>query len=148
MDAIEMRFSASRKILHKFFWVLLQKFLFGAEKLNFSWIRIWKTFPSYPKYFPNGKQAANFFNKLQQVWLQHLKKKKRNTKGHLSNTNDNGNNDEKNVYKHGWEYSGWESSGWEFSGGNSLGENLMGGSFPGVNFPVGNFPDTISIVRK
>ena len=146
MDAIEKMFSASRKILHKFFGVL-QKFIFSAEKLNFSWIRIWKTFPSYPKYFPNGKQAANFFNKLQQVWLQHFFKK-RNTKSLLSNTNDNGDNDEKNVYKHGWEYSGWESSGWEFSGGNSLGENLMGWSFPGVNFPGGNFPDTISIVRK
>ena len=118
-------------------------------KLNISWIRIWKKFPSYPKHFPNGKQAANNtqIHRNKSDFSIFFKKEIQNSL--LSNTNDNGDNDEnKNVYKDGWEYSGWEFSGWEFSGGTSPGENLMGGNFPGVNFPVGNFPDTIFIIRK
>ena len=98
-------------------------------KLNISWIKIWKTW--YPKHFPNGRQATNFFNTTQQVWVQRFFKKEIQNV-HVSNINDNGDNNEKTKCLKAWvgifwvaiflvrifqgEFSTVELDRWNFSG--------------------------------
>ena len=74
----------------------------------------------------------------------------------LSNTNDDGDNNEKTknlktrvaIFKNmGGNIPGGNFLGGHFPGGNFPGGSLMGGNFPSGNFPGGSFPDTVHILR-
>ena len=68
----------------------------------------------------------------------------------LSNTDDNGDNDEKTKNLK-TRVGMFKRLGGNIQGGNFLGGNFPGGNFPrgslmGGNFPGGSFPDTLLIV--
>ena len=74
----------------------------------------------------------------------------------LSNTNDDGDNNEKTknlktrvgIFKNmGGNIPGGNFLGGHFPLGNFPGGSLMGGNFPSGNFPGGSFPDTVHILR-
>ena len=62
-------------------------------KLNISWMKIWKTFLSYPKHFLSSRQAANFF--LIYRIKSNISIFKSQKYSLLTITSDNGNNNEK-----------------------------------------------------
>ena len=74
----------------------------------------------------------------------------------LSNSNDDGDNNEKTknlktrvgIFKNmGGNIPGGNFLGGHFPLGNFPGGSLMGGNFPSGNFPGGSFPDTVHILR-
>ena len=111
MDAIEVVLSKQKKSSQVFLDSLKIYFLCSLIllKLNISWSKIWKRFLSYPRHFPNVRQAANtFFNTSQQVWLQHFFKKEIQN-SLLSSTNDIGDNNGKTKCLKTWVGIFWDS---------------------------------------